>query len=50
MNKLQKFNLPGCATRPIIIPRKSKQIPSNKKLELQLALPINNEHKSSKKE
>lgn len=52
MNKiLKEFNLPGSTTRPVIIPRKTNINSSNKKIVLQLELPIVEvEHKSSNKE
>lgn len=52
MNKiLQELNLPGSTTHPVIIPRKSLRSTSEKKIALQLALPIvDAEHKSTNKE
>ena len=50
MNKiLQEFNIPGSTTHAVIIPRKSLENTSNKKITLQLALPVvDGEHKSTK--
>ena len=48
---LQELNLPGSTTRPVIIPRKSLQTSSKKKIALQLELSIVDvQHKSSNKE
>ncbi|HJV16432.1 MAG TPA: hypothetical protein VJ546_03455 [Bacillales bacterium] len=48
---LQELNLPGSATRPVIVPRKSGQPSSENKITLQLELPIAGlNHKPSNKE
>jgi len=48
---LQELNLPGSVTRPVIVPRKSKQTSSGNKIALQLELPIVDlNHKPSNKE
>ena len=50
MNKiLQELNLPGSTTHPVIISRKSLRNTSEKRIGLQLALPVVDvEHKSTK--
>ena len=50
MNKIiREFNIPGSTTCAVIIPRKTLGTTSNKKITLQLALPVlDDEYKSTK--